>query len=434
MRREGVKLRQSLLARNFRHPRQNADIGVIGLQQILHELVGLGLGFRWEVFGDINLAERFADGIIEQMHASCSAVELLCIALNHRAVEGKVGIIKALGQVSRERVQIVHSQIVTPHRHRRRRENLGEQRKRTLLRHDDLALAVRRGQRDVGLGKECIPREFWSKFLQVRNGHRIVDLVLIAAVLVGPLHLRDLNLERVDFGRARIGVRGAGERQHLGEVFLVGFLRGHDFLVGLQIVVAVGHAEAALIQVDRIGVRILVIRADADIVDTSGLAPDRTHGARDIRARFQMGEIVEVRLHRREAVRFDLLLIHEGVVEVSQLLLFVVELVIRLGFQLGHDLAHLFFALDAQILEGARAGAVRRNLRRLHPASVDVQKEVVTGLHTLIHGGEVDAPRAILRVAGLIGGRANREGRAEQCAEHKQAASRKWTSHHETPR
>src|SRR6185437_13479129 len=97
-----------------------------------------GLGLGREILRGVELAQRFAEQVVEQMHAARCAVELLRLAAQHLAVELEVGVVEGLGQVGGKIVQIVGGQIVPPYRDRRLGENLGESGEGGVLGHHDL--------------------------------------------------------------------------------------------------------------------------------------------------------------------------------------------------------------------------------------------------------------------------------------------------------
>src|SRR6185437_10333579 len=121
---------------------------------------------------------------------------------------------------------------------------------------------------------------------------------------------------------ARACASGTFQPQHGAEILAIGFPRRNDILVVAQIVIAVGHSQPALHEVERISIGMLVFVSDTD-TERRGCRQCRlAHGRRHIFKGLQACQIVEVFLRRFQSALFDLLLIHEGVVEVAQLLLF----------------------------------------------------------------------------------------------------------------
>ena len=159
-----------------------------------------------------------------------------------------------------------------------------------------------------------------------------------------------------------------------------------------QIVVAIGHAEARLAEIDRIGVRVLVVDADAEADRSVELQARIADRGGHIVQRLQMRDHVEVGFRCGDPLRVELLLIDEAVVKIAQLLLFDGQRIVGLRFERRHDLLHALFAQDAQVLEGAGGGAIGRNLRGLVPATAGVHEKIVTRLHALVHGGRIETP------------------------------------------
>ena len=171
-------------------------------------------------------------------------------------------------------------------------------------------------------GQEGVPGEIRRQGLQRRDRHGIVDLVLVAAVGAVPGHFGDFGFQRQDAVGARLDIAHPRQRHHVGEIFAIGVAGLDDRLVAGQVIVAVGHAQPALAEIDRIIVGILVVHPDADIVDAHGGELDRAHGAGDIVQGLQAGQIIQILLHRRQAARFDRGGVDKGVIEIAQLALF----------------------------------------------------------------------------------------------------------------
>ena len=126
---ELVKLVERFLARCRSHPSMCADIGVVSLEQVADEFFGFRLGLGREVLRHVEFAERFAQQVIQQMGRARCARKLLRVALECRAVKGKVCIVELLWQDRCERVQVMHRQIIAPDGNWRAREDLGKLRK-----------------------------------------------------------------------------------------------------------------------------------------------------------------------------------------------------------------------------------------------------------------------------------------------------------------
>ena len=420
---EVMQLVQRLFARGRRHPCQGADVGVISLEEVVHQLDRLGFRFRREIFCDVILAQCFAHCVVEQMRRARRAWELLGHALQRRAVEGKIFVVERLGQEGRVGVQVMRGQIVTPHCDGRLGKNLRQFRKRGFFGDDNLAFARRCGGRDSRSLEIGVPRELRRQRLELRKGHRIVDLVLVAAVFVRPIGLCHLGFKIEDALRALVGIAVAGQREHRGKMLLVGIPVGRECRVVLQIIIAVGHPETGLSQVDRVGIRILFIDTDTAAHRPVELQARVAHRGRNIVQRLEARDISEILLRRGEALRIDLLLIEERVIEIAQFLFVVGELIVGSGIERRRDFVHPRFAEDPQILERAGARAIRRNNGALVPGAVDEHEKVVARLDALIHSAEFDAPGTVLRVV------CRRIGERGRCAESDARRAQKGGEH-----
>ena len=222
--------------------------------------------------------------------------------------------------------------------------------------------------------------------------HRIVDLVGIAPVCDRPTDFRDRQLERIDFFGARTGILGAGDCQHLLEIFLVGVARRDDFLVALQVVVPIRHAEARLPKIDGVDVGILVVDSEGEgegAIEAKRRIADRMG---DVAQRFQAGDFGQILLGRLETVRFDLLGVHVGRVEIAQLAPLGGQLAVWRCGEIGDETLQACFVLLVEFQVHAGIGAVGRDHVVLHPIAVGIKKEVVPRLHRFVDVGKLDTP------------------------------------------
>src|SRR5437762_163942 len=96
------------------------------------------------------------------------------------------------------------------------------------------------------------------KSTRLNSSHRCISYAV-------PLILHSFPTRRSSDLGASLSVADAGEREHSREIFLVRIARLREFLVVAQIVVAVGHTEPGLRQVDRILIGIFVVHADVHV-------------------------------------------------------------------------------------------------------------------------------------------------------------------------
>ena len=213
--------------------------------------------------------------------------------------------------------------------------------------------------------------------------------------------LGDLHFEVEDRLGLVLGIGIAGLLEDGSDVLLIGgAIRGH-VLVGGEVVLAIGHAEAALHQVADVLRRILqplrheqaeqVLGVEVGGVERVGV---RAHAAaQPARQRGLVGDrgdAVQLRLQRRKAARFDAGLVHPRGVIVGDLA------GVTAGGGIGlvqalHQVGEALLGLLEHVETGAQAGAVGRDLGGLLPRAVGVGVEVVARLHRLVDAGQVDA-------------------------------------------
>jgi len=229
------------------------------------------------------------------------------------------------------------------------------------------------------------------------------------------MRLGDRLLDGIDCGGAGIGILRIDEAQHLGEILFVSVARrGKIGIVGLEIVVAVRHAEAGLGDRHHIGVGVFRVRLDTVARDAAGGEGGIAHQCGDVARRLRCRDAVEIGLRGREAARFDPRCVGEGVVEIANLLLFGAQARRIARFQPGHQLLHPLLGEDTKLLERADRRAIRRDRRALEPVTVGVFEEVVARLDAAVHAREVEAPG---RDSRLRRGGNSDAGGARQCGE-----------------
>ena len=216
------------------------------------------------------------------------------------------------------------------------------------------------------------------------------------------MHLRHFGFEREHPGGAGGWVREARQLEHCRDVRLVLFAQIGHVGVGGDIVVAVGHAEAALEQIGEIVRRVGQALCDPDSEEVAGLevgvvqrihiraqlpaqATGESMAIRDGRDRVELG------LQRSDALGLDGGFVHEGRVIVADL-----PGIAGCGSCAGRLLkkrAQAFPRLVGQYGTGAITRLVGGNGGCLDPAAVGVGVEIVTRRHGLVHSRQVDARR-----------------------------------------
>ena len=165
----------------------------------------------------------------------------------------------------------------------------------------------------------------------------------------------------------------------------------------VEVVAAVGHAEAALEQIGRVARRVVQVLLDPEAEHVVGVEVGRVQGI-DVGAellaerrgqRVRVGDLRDAPEHRRqrlETVRLDGRLVHERGVVVADLLRLRRRRSRRLFEQLRGPLLHGV----GQALADAGAAAIGRDLRLREPGAVGVEEEVVAGLHRAVHRVEIE--------------------------------------------
>gem|GEM_PF-3819511 len=211
--------------------------------------------------------------------------------------------------------------------------------------------------------------------------------------------LRQRQFELEHARGALLGLVEAGQFQHGRDVLLVlGAQLGHARIV-LEVVGAVGHAQAALQQVRQVARRVGQALADPDAEQILGeevggvervdvgahRGAQRPHQGRLVLDR---GDLRQHRLDRRQAALLDRRLVHVGGVEIGHLARFAARLPGRA--QLLDHLRDAGVGVLGQRTHRAPGAAVGRDLGLRQPVAVGVGEEVVARQHG--HAG------------GLVGG------------------------------
>ena len=216
----------------------------------------------------------------------------------------------------------------------------------------------------------------------------------------------DLLLEFVDPFRDRGSLPGGAQPSELEDPADVGAifrLQGGAALVSLQIVVAVGHAQAALKEVGSILLGMVEVRRDPDSEDVVGvevrhvewidIGPQLT--AEESRQRSLVGQRRdrgEFGFDRFLPLGLDPRFVHEGQVVVADLARVGVGSALGAGgSRLLDQLLGAPIGLFGEDGERAEGSAVRRNLGGLQPGTVGVGEEIVARGDGAIDSGEIDA-------------------------------------------
>ncbi len=185
------------------------------------------------------------------------------------------------------------------------------------------------------------------------------------------------------------------ELEHLRHVCHVLVAQLHGLLVLLEVVVALGQAQAGLDggRDDHGGVLAVFLGAEVEEhVRAHRLqAADLGAQARHVLDRVDPGELGR---NGSEAVGLDRRLVHAGAVEVAELALLGSGGRGFVGGQPLEDRVQVLQVALPQLVEGSPARAVRGDRVLLQPAAVGVLVEIHAGLGAGVHVGDDQGPRA----------------------------------------
>ena len=338
------------------------------------------------------LADFLTQAVRDKPHTALPPRLLLGRTRQGCAVKGEVGLVEITRQIARIAAQDLQHRIVLKDVQRRFAIELGFAGDRAGLR-DQIGRAPRDAQRLHILrpGKaRCLGGE-------IARHPLVIGLVRIAALDAGPMHTRQ-RLFEVEDGRCpgfRIGL--ARQRQHLGEIGLIGGADRRQLGVVLQIIVTVGQAQAALPDVRDIGVGRLVVLTDIDAERrTDALTLELGHLDGQRVAAVGRLDGVQPRLDRGRPLRVDGSLVHEAGIEVA-------GLVPRLLGGFVKDGAGLLQRAILQDMEHAVRRTIGGNRRVLVPGAVRIVEEVVARLHRRIAASHVETEIADLGTVLGIG-------------------------------
>src|SRR5690606_22811970 len=197
----------------------------------------------------------------------------------------------------------------------------------------------------------------------------------------------DLLLQRIDRPGLRVGAVDAGLGQQGGDIGLVLVADiGHGLLAG-QVIVAIGHAQAALQQVGGVARRIVQALGDEQAEQAIGVVIGGVERvdvgtksrAQLLRQRGLVGDgvgAVDLGLHRCQPGLLDRGLVHECGVVVGDATLVAARGRVGSG-GVAHQLGSALLGLFEHLQEHAGAGAVGRDFGGVAPAPVGVLLEVV---------------------------------------------------------
>src|SRR6185437_3875655 len=226
------------------HPTERADVLPEGGIEVGDERLHVGLGFGGKGGLDVELAEGFAEVLIGRGDAALPAVFDDFLAGEVGAVEVEVGVHEGFGEGGGGGVDEVPAQVGFPIRQRGRGQ-LGVEGAEEAGRNH---VHVGEGGR-AGGGEEVGPLELGRERFELGERHLVVDGVGVAAGDVIHRALRQCGLDAQDGGGFGGGLGGgvAEEGEHFLDVGDVLLAQRNGFGVGLEVVVAIGKAQSALV-------------------------------------------------------------------------------------------------------------------------------------------------------------------------------------------
>ncbi len=392
------------------HPAAVLDLVLERGTDVGDELAHLPLAFGGEVALYVDLADALAERSVDQVDPALPAGALLRNVAQGLRVEVELRVVERPGQKLRIAADEVEGRPVLPCFERDRGEELRFALDRALFGHDDLA-----GVAESELVQRAIPVELRRESAQLGAGHRIVDLLDVAALLGRPVNPGDLALERDDAVGARLGIADPGEALDLDNVIAIGLAVGVVLGALQQVIVAVGHAEAVLRRVSGVARRVLEIGED---LNSDGRVEARLGEQFDqVAAGFHGRDPLKVGLERLRPQRLDRRLVHPACVGIADLL---AEAAVG-GRVLGHvldDRADVALDLVVEDRIDSREGAVGGDIGALGPRAVHIIEEVVARLYCGVHRGRIVTPAAVHRFRGAGGHRRDRDQACRRKCQH----------------
>ncbi len=374
-------------------------------------------------FGEILLhedaAEHHAHRVAFFVERALPALALLLLARHRLAVEAEVLLVERRRQVRCVVVHQVVAQVVLQHRHRRRGDELVHRGQEFRLADDDVP-------RMDAPGAEARRPVDRGRVLRRELGRRHAVVVLLRIAQVGQLARsggeRRLELHHLRGGGLRARLVAAEQLQAARDVVDVLGADLGDALLGVEVEVALGQAQAALADVHRHRVAGLVVLADADAEQAAHA--DRLEIEDRVDRVGRRGDGVDARelpAQRRRAEALGQRGVHRRRPEVADLLLVAARRGLRLRRVLV-DRAQARVELLVHRVADAPGRFRRRDRVRLQPAAIGVLEEVHARVHRPVHvrGQEIGLRRrggrraAVRRQRGS--GDAQREGGAQQGA------------------
>ncbi len=316
-------------------------------------------------------------------HGSLPAHLLLGLARKRMAVQVEIGIGERLGHVGRGEIGDAEGhprfQRLDP-RLRHHRRQLGK----SGIGGDDQALfLVEPGARQIRP-----PVEARRISDEIGRAHRIILGGRIALFGLGPACLGQPGLEGDDIVGRAIGVAPADQPEHLFRIIAIGGALRVE--IGIQIIIPVGQAESALLQIDRIDVRVLLIAVD-EVAERAGVETILPHQRGERRPIGRVADRIDLGRDRLGPGRLDRRLVHEGGIEGADLALEVGRFGRRILGRILQQLVEIGLGANRHFEAAAGRGLVGGDLGSRQIGAVGILEEVVAGLGGGVDRGQVEA-------------------------------------------
>ncbi|MNQ10264.1 hypothetical protein D3C85_230950 [compost metagenome] len=388
LRLQGGQLELGFLLGFRAHPVELLDAILERGDEIVEHGHHAGPGFRRQIHFHVALADGVADGVIREAQRQLPLRFALRHAAQHRAIEGEALLDGRAVQVGRIAFDDAPVQIALPRCQRHGGHGLGKACHEAGLAHDG------RGsfRRQAGGRKVGVPVEGWRQRREFVEIDAVVRFDGVAHLHARPLHCRQARLDVEDLRRMFGSGLVAAHGQHGLDMLEVFGAHGLQLgVVILQIVIAVGQAQAGLADVDRVLLGVLRIgRHISGKRRRNAIALQIGEQRRQVFLVLDGSHAGQFGMQGLEAGRIARLVVHEARVQVGDL----VRLASGLAgiFHGGVDQsAQLALGDFAQFDVRAPDGFVGRDFRIAGPDTVDIAVEIIPGADCRVQGFHVDA-------------------------------------------
>ena len=355
------------------HPLQAGDTVAQRFLQVTDHLQHFFFGRSREIFSHVHLADSFRQGAVDRRQ-STFPTRLLFLPSGHRlAIEVKICRNKLIAQVRSGRAKQVECQIIFLFIQSRILHQGGQTFvERKLLRiqifdlHHPHAFEINIPVQRVVLGFELFDR------------HLIIVLLGIAQVFTAERDfgnaLFDLH-DRIDSSFGLFG-RASDQGKQAGNIVLIGFAHLLAAFVFQQVIIAIAHPQASLVQLHDIHGTVLFVGPDIQGEERSHpLFMQGSHHLGQFVLRTQFIDFSELILDRRITVFIQFHAIHSHCEQHADLLSDA-SLLPRSRTETFDKRTDLFLIIVPELVESTETGIFRFQRIILHPAATSVLIEI----------------------------------------------------------